>query len=288
MRRLGFALASAIAAGCGNSGQERTQVPLFLAGTELSEPILASGGVPVTLTQAQLAFGPLYLCAGATAGDLCDTARLEWLDSAIVDTTAAAPVLAGELTGVTGSVRSWMYDLGISSQLTRGEPFVLEAAAELGDASFAVAGSAQVEGIAIPFRASIPVQQTEATELGVPVIRKSESDAFSHQVTTEERGLLMRFDPAAWLRGVDFHPYVSNAACSPTSGTVCAGSVEQTCDVDGSTLSTRDCSELGQVCVPSKGCADELVIDAQSEAFRSLRNALVAGRRPTFEWGYSP
>ena len=82
------------------------------------------GDVSVTIDRADLAFGPLYLCAGATAGDLCDTARFEWLDSAVVDTTLSDPVKVGELSGVTGTVRSWMYDLGLSSQLTREAPFI--------------------------------------------------------------------------------------------------------------------------------------------------------------------
>jgi hypothetical protein len=282
-------VAAIACAGCADTGQEQVQVPLFVAGSDVSEPLIAAGNVLVTIERADLAFGPLYLCAGATAGDLCDTARLEWLGTTIVDTTNANPKRAGELRGVTGAVRSWMYDLAISSQLTRSQPFVLDAARDLGNASFVLAGRANVDGVEIPFSASVPVQQTDATEFGVPVVRKSTSDAFFRDVTPREPGLVLRFDPGPWLRGIDFRPYVAHDACASGGPTVaCAGATESTCDDTGVELSSRDCGELGQVCLPGRGCAKELAFAADSEAFRSLRNALVSGARPTFTWDYLP
>lgn len=241
-------LTLALSSGCTDTGQDRVSVPLFLAGVDVSMPFMAVGDVSVTLDRADLAFGPLYLCAGATAGDLCDTARLEWLDAAVVDTTSTTPVRAGQLEGVTGSIRSWMYDLGISSQLTRAEPFVLEAARELGDVSFLVEGWADIRGVQLPFSARVPVQQTETTELGVPVVRKSTSESFFRDVTAEELGLVVRFDPRSWVRSIDFRAHVGDEAC--LAGTTC----------------------------------EEWTLGPDSEAFRSLRNALVSGARPTFEW----
>lgn len=274
--------------GCADTGQDRLEVPLFVAGSDISEPIVAVGGVALSIERADLAFGPLYLCAGATAGDLCDTARLEWLDTVVVDATLPEPVRAGDLTGVTGPVRSWMYDLGISSQLTRAQPFVLDAAAALDGASFVVAGQASLAGLRVPFSASIPIQQSEATELGVPVIRKSTSEAFLREESAGEGALLVRFDAAAWLRGLDLRPYVEDTTCSSGGpALVCAGAVEQSCAPDGTRSSTRDCAALGQVCLIARGCAAELTIEPDSEAFRSLRNALLSGSRPTFEWGFS-
>jgi hypothetical protein len=234
-----------LALGCGDTGQERVTVPLFVAGTELSQPIDAIGGVTISLDRADLAFGPLYLCAGATAGDLCDTARLEWLGSTIVQAASAEPVRAGRLEGVTGTVRSWMYDLGISSQLTQSErPFVLDAARELGDASLVVSGRASVGGVDVAFSSSVRVEQTDDTELGVPVVRKSTSETFRHEVTGAEAGLTVRFDPTGWLKDIDFRTY----------------------------------------CVPEGKCPAELVIEPDSEAFRGLKNAVVSSTRPSFEW----
>jgi hypothetical protein len=239
--------------GCAETGQNRARVALFVAGTDVSAPVAAVGDVFVTIDRADLAFGPLYLCAGASAGDLCDTARLEWLETVVVDTMAPEPATAGALVGITGPVQSWMYDLGISSQLTRSTPFTLAAATELGGSSFVLEGRAAVGGIELPFSASVPIQQTDDTELGVPVVRKSTSESFFREVGTGESGLVVRFDPGAWVRNIDFRPYA-----------------------------------LGQDCLPSQDCAERLEIESDTEAFRSLRNAIVSGGRPSFEWDYVP
>ncbi len=192
-------------------GQQRVAIPLFVAGTTLTEPLRAAGDIEVQLDRADLAFGPLYLCAGATAGALCDTARAEWLDSVVIDTLSGEAVRAGELSGVSGQVRSYMYDLGISSQLTRSEPFVLDAARALGGASFALEGRAQVNGGEVVFRALIPVQQTTDTELGVPVIRKAATASFSHELASDDSGVVVRFDVRAWVEKVDFAPYAGQS-----------------------------------------------------------------------------
>jgi hypothetical protein len=274
---------------CVDTGQERVAVPLYLAGSDLDSPLSAAGGSELTLDSAELAFGPLYLCAGNTAGELCDTSRLEWLESRVIDLTRATPERAGELTGVSGTVRSFMYDLGISSQLTRDQPYTLAAARALDGASFRVSGSANITGVSIPFRAALAVQQTESTEPGVPVIRKSSSERFSHEVAPEESGLLIRFDAAGWLRAIDLRGYLEHSTCSSDGPErVCAGQVEQRCASDGSVEGSQDCSALGQVCLAARGCASELSFEPDSEPYRALRNGLLAGARPTFEWGFVP
>ena len=275
-------------AGCTLNSQGEAVVPLFVAGADFSEPVMARGDVPVELSEAKLAFGPLYLCAGASAGDLCDTARLEWLQSVVVNAMSEEPQEVGPIVGTTGPVRSYMYDLGISSQLTRDVPFILDAAAELGDASFVVSGTATVDEIRIPFRGSLSVQQTGDTELGVPVVRKSTSEDFSYEVREDTASLLIRFDPSAWIRGLDFQDYVTREACSDGGpGLVCDGTLERTCE-GGTELSSRDCGETGQVCLPDEGCAEELVIRPDTTAHRSLRNALLTAGRPRFEWKAVP
>ncbi|MCA9577952.1 MAG: hypothetical protein R3B40_22595 [Polyangiales bacterium] len=267
--------------GCAESSQTRVQVPLEVQGTASAGPRMALGAVPVTLTRADLAFGPLYLCAGAQAGELCETARLEWLDTVVVDALDPTAQEAGTLYGVSGVVQSWMFDLGISAQLTRDEPFVLDAAEALDGASLVLEGSAEVSGITVPFVARVPVQQTDATELGVPVVRKSSSDVFREDVDGAERALQVRFDPAAWLAGVDLRSLVTFETCAPDETALrCDGVVEWTCDAGTNT--SRDCGALGQVCAPGAGCVDQVELAPGSEPFRALRNALVAGQRPTF------
>ena len=286
MRNLTLLL-MAFVVGCPEVGQVETQFPLYVAGTDVSEPIVSAGDVSVTINRADLAFGPLYLCAGATAGELCETARYEWLDAIVVDTTLSEPTKVGELLGATGTVYSWMYDLGISSQLTRDDPFVLDAAKELGDTSFLLEGIAVVNGIEIPFAAAVPIQQTEDTELGVPVVRKGSSESFYRDIDTSEQTLLLRFDPSAWVKGMDFRPYVTNDSCmSDGPAVVCDGVTEHTCENE-TAVASRDCASLNQVCVAGLGCQDRLNIEDGSEAHRSLRNALLSGERPVFTWDYN-
>jgi hypothetical protein len=270
--------------GCADTGQDRTSVALYVSGTTLPETILTRGEVPITIQRAELAFGPLYLCAGAQAGHLCETARLEWLDTIVVDVTQSELTLAGDLYGVTGTVQSWMYDLGISSQLTQSDPFVLDAAESLGGNSLQFEATATIDGIAIPFNAAIPIQQTEDTELGVPVIRKSTSDEFFHDVLGTETRLVVRFDAVAWVTDLDLRGFVSYEQCAVDgAAVVCDGTIERTCE-DGTETSARDCADSGQICQPKQGCTNSITIDQNSQGYRSLRNSLVSGRRPTFNW----
>lgn len=277
-------LVAACAAGCSDTGQQPTSVSLFVAGSETIGDVVAIGDVSITVERADLAFGPLYLCGGTSAGDLCDTARLEWLDTVVVNALDGTPTPAGELSGFTGPVRSWMYDLGISSQLTRSAPFVLNAAHSLGDASLVLEGYAIVNDIELPFAVAVPIEQTDATELGIPVVRKSTSDAFFQEVNGDESSLLVQFDATTWVQNMDLRPYVTNDNCLEEGPALtCDGTLEKACD--GATeLSNRDCAESGEVCIPGRGCAAQLTIERDSEAYRGVRNSLVSGARPFFEW----
>jgi hypothetical protein len=251
MRRLviGAALSAALG-GCADTGRDEVTFPFYVAGSDVSEPIVAIGDIPVSLERADLAFGPFYLCAGNQAGHLCETARVEWIESIVVRGTAPEARRAGMLAGVSGTVNSWMYDLGFTSLLTQDEPLVMPAAEELGGVSLRIAGSATVDGIVVPFDAAIVVSQTSDTEQGVPVVRKNASEAFTHDVTESEQGLLVRFDPAAWIRGADFRSFFAEGSC--------------------------------------EACAEGLHLEPDTQAYRAIHNALVAGERPIFEWGFSP
>lgn len=226
-----------LASGCLDTGRERVSLPLRVAGVTPS-PVAGAAGWTITLDGAELAFGPLYLCAGEQAGALCDTARLEWTGSALVDALDPEPRVAGALEGVSGPVRSWMYDLGITSLLTQQRPTALAAAIELGENSVRLSGVARRDERALPFSLVLPIQQDEATELGACVVRKSASDPFEHEVAGDDTALTVRFDPAPWVREIDF---------------------------------------------------DALAEDAlDDQAQRAVRNAIVAGARPSFEWGDAP
>jgi hypothetical protein len=247
------ALVALVLGGCADAGQNRVELSLRVSGSELGRPVLTAGDVPVDIDRAELAFGPLYLCAGSQAGDLCDTARLEWLDSVRIDLTNPEPQRAGTLVGTTGRVRSWMFDLAISSQLTRSEPFVLDAARELGGASLHIEGRAHRSGLEVPFQVSVVIKQGTETERGVPVVRKSTSDVFDHEVTGDEAGLWVRFDAQPWLRSMDLRPELTSSAC----------------EVDGD-------------------CAEPLRLSPDGQAYRGLHHAVVSGRHPELGWEAPP
>lgn len=241
-RRSGTGLAIlALSCGCTTAGPREVALRLEVAGVALEAPFEGRDGWQIALERADVAFGPLYLCSGGQAGELCDTARAEWLESVVVDGLDPEPRVAGVLAGTSGPVRSWMYDHAITSLLTQPQPLVLAASEALGGSSVVLAGTAERDGITADFFAEIAIQQEEETERGVPVVRKSTSDSFEHELTGSERALVVRFDPKSWLRGVDFSAAVA------------------------------------------EGVTD-VSFEPDSQGFRSIRNDVVAGPRPTFTW----
>jgi len=279
----------AVAIACVDVGAAQIEVPLQVAGTAVDEPVVGKAGAQIELDRAELAFGPIYLCAGAQAGELCDTAQLEWLDAVVIDALDPAPVEAGRLRGREGTVRSWMFDLGVVSLLTQKNPLVLAAAEQLGGASLRIEGRAELDGVVLPFAVAVVVRQEEQTEVGVPVIRKSSSEAFEHSVAVGEPGLLVRFDARPWVTEIDFAGLLEDQPCAPAGPErVCAGQTEQRCDADGDLIEARDCAALEQVCVRARGCVELVEFSPDSQGYRAVRNRVVAGPRPDFEWGYNP
>ncbi len=188
------------ATGCGESSQTELEVPLRVAGSP-AQPIETSGGWTVTLDRADVAFGPLYLCAGAQAGELCETALLDWTGSVVVDALGAAPQAAGSLRGTTGTQRSFMYDLGIVSLLTQTDPVPLAAARRLGGNSVAIAGRAERGAERIEFSAGLKIAQAADTEQGIPVVR---GRARTPEALAPGDQLTVRFDPYTWVGDIDF------------------------------------------------------------------------------------
>lgn len=203
----GVSLTSGLA--CSSSPQDFVELPLVARGTNADE-VQVGDDVVLSLTRADVAFGPLYICAGAQAGDHCDTARLEWTESAVVDALNEEASEIGTLTGVTGEVRSWMFDYGITSLLGESAPQILPAAEELGGVSLVVEGVATISETDVPFVIEAVVRQTNEIERGAPVVRKSTSDVFGGEVTEQSSLLEVAFDPAEWLvsiRRADFEAF---------------------------------------------------------------------------------
>lgn len=281
-------LAVATLTACGDTGQELFQAPLSLTGTSQSS-FTTEGGAQVELSRADLAFGPLTLCAGSTAGTLCETARAEWLGSAVVSLISDQAQPVGQLQGVTGWVLSYMYELGLSSQLTRSQPFVLPAAADLDGASLQLKGVATFQGLRLPFTAAVKVAQGQESERGVPVVMKGASEDFEFELTPDAGELTLQFSAQPLIRGLDFSVYVTHDSCAPDGPTVvCSGSHALRCDDTGAQLDDTDCAASDGACQPGQGCVPAIEVTPDSQAYRQLRNTLMAGHPPTFHWERSP
>lgn len=275
-----FAASSLVA--CIDTGASPISIPLSLAGTE-SDVILARRDVPVTLERADLAFGPLTLCAGFQAGDNCDSALAEWNDAVVVDALNSEATQVGDLAGVGGSARSYMYDLGFVSLLTTSTPLALPASDALGGASYVLEGFAEVDGITIPFSARAVLSQSSTVERGVPIIRSGPGEAFSRELDETSGPLTVRFDPAAWVSDIDFGALVQTRSCTVDVDVVCDGQLEQMCAPDGTVESTRDCAATGDVCQPNEGCVERIELADGSQALSAIRTALLSQTRPAFE-----
>lgn len=206
------ALGALAVSGCGEAPQDEHSIELVARAREPGVVILADG-TEVTLTRAEVAFGPLYLCPGTTAGEACDAARLEWRDSAVVELLDAADQPLGEVSGVTGGVNSWMFDYGVTSLLGKDEALVSPAAAELGGVSLRLEGTALVNGTAVTFSLAALASQGADVEQGVQVVRSSSSDDFDYEVTLETAEVRVEFDVSPWLLALDGSDFCPENAC---------------------------------------------------------------------------
>ena len=181
--------------GCSDAGQ----VELYYPAT--ATPVVASplevGEWTVTLEQASVLFGPVYLCAAATgAATLCSTAMAEIRREVVVDLANPLPQSLGDVHGFSGTIRSGSYDHGIHWFVTE-----TEARADnltLGGHSAVFVGKAQRGGQTVAFDAHIdvppPIQGERAvTRIFSPVT-----------IDSEDVALDMRFDVATWLGAIDF------------------------------------------------------------------------------------
>ncbi|HRG97551.1 MAG TPA: hypothetical protein PLR99_14955 [Polyangiaceae bacterium] len=163
------------------------------------------GGVTVRLSRAELAFGPVYLCAASSgSATLCRSALGELLDVTRVDLLAGAPTPLGRVRGFTGSVRSASYDLGLHWFDTS---YAVEAAPTAPDGhSLVVVGTLERAGEPeVPFRLLLDAVPQYQGQRAVPT-----AEAVAEITTTPTR-LVVTFDPEAWLRQIDFDAVLKTA-----------------------------------------------------------------------------
>ncbi|HEX5656268.1 MAG TPA: hypothetical protein VFX59_03695 [Polyangiales bacterium] len=106
--------------GCADTGQEHVDLPLTATGT--AAHAVALGDATLTLTRADVAYGPTYLCASESGrAELCEVAVAEFLGTVPIRALEPAVQPLGVLNATTGNVRSGLFDYGISWLLTQNE-----------------------------------------------------------------------------------------------------------------------------------------------------------------------
>jgi hypothetical protein len=221
--------------GCGRTAQDRESFPIHGAGT--GEVTFESNGWSVTLVRADVGFGPVYFCATSSSDlDVCTQAEGEWRDAATVNALDPTPEMLGDADAVTSTVRSAMFDYGRSWHIGAPSPTPSPGAPD-GRSAVLVARASRGEDT-LEVRAAIDVHPRIAgghVVIGAPT--------GTHAIAGSD-ALVVRMDPAAWWRRVDFDAV-------------------QALDEDGDGF-----VELA----PGDGPYEALVI------------AMTAGRLPRFEW----
>lgn len=192
---LSLVLTGLLGWGCAQPPQQRVSFPLV--GHGVAAGTFTARGWEVTLTTARLGLGPAYFCVTqADKPDLCETPLVEWAATATVDALSPLDQPLGEITGISGEIRSVQFDYAITWFNTQQEPSATAAAPD--GHSAVLAGTARKDGYTIHFNASVdvlPYSQGQRAVLGMPV--SATVDAH----TTRMVGLV---DPTTWFAQVNF------------------------------------------------------------------------------------
>jgi hypothetical protein len=197
MRRLAVLVALlAASSSCVDRGRTRVSIPVHGAGTGTRTFVV--GDTNVVLDDARVAWGPAYFCTTPFADvDLCPTALAEVRSAATIDALDDTPQMVGELEGISGTLRSAMFDYGITWLLPAAAASVDPGAVD-GAHSAHFAGSATRAGVTRHFVVDvdmIPRSSGVSAAHGVPTL---------HTLSERADALVVRFDPAAIFAGADF------------------------------------------------------------------------------------
>lgn len=199
MNRL-LPIAFVLCSACGETPGEALSLPW--SGKGDGQAAFTRGAWQVTLERAEVAFGPLYLCAASLPSeDLCESAVVELAEVVTIDAldTASQPLPA--LRGTTGVVRSALFDYGISWPLTFRSPRPDDGAP--GGHSARFEGSATDGSRTFVFSADIDVLPNAPGRLTSGAVTEHTIDATSR--------LEVVFTPSQWWQNVDFDALAESA-----------------------------------------------------------------------------
>jgi len=193
MRRMWIAL---LALGCGTTGGSEVRLPL-MAGAASEARSFEDEGWTVTIEEARIALGPMYFCP-TTSADLenCPAAQAELRGAVTVDALDPSAPMLGELSALTGTIRSGMWDLGRPFLLGAARPAPIDGAidghsarfvarAERGEETFRVRAEPDVSGMVS----------------GIAAVRGVRT---AHEIAGPDDGLTVRFDVPQILSRLDW------------------------------------------------------------------------------------
>jgi len=189
---LGLCAALAVLS-CGDSGGTRYEIPATAYGTQ-ARAVEIDGAI-LRLTRAEIAFGPLYLCATESAeSELCGTALAELLSTRLVDGLAKDAQRLGTIEATSGTIRSGFFDYGITWGLTqqapRPNPGAMQHSARL-------EGEIELDdGSSYTFHAEVDINPLSPGDAAVNGLKTR------HELSRNTQSLSVTFDPSAWLTRV--------------------------------------------------------------------------------------
>ncbi|MES1208319.1 MAG: hypothetical protein ABUS79_20475 [Pseudomonadota bacterium] len=185
---------AAAAFGCGGgTGLSPVTYPFVARGSDAAP--FTTNGWAITVDDARVGIGPLYLCASQSASaDLCGTAVAEFAATAVVDATRTDSQPLGEITGFDGTVHSALYDFAFSWPDERGAR-ALPGAPDGHSAMLAVTARKGDRTLRVRAALDIAPQQPRAHAVQARLAATPQTAALRLEITVSA---------SAWWRHVDF------------------------------------------------------------------------------------
>lgn len=191
MSRWLFALM--VVSGCGAVAQAPLEYDAYALGSSAIAVVV--GDFNLTLSRAELAFGPVYFCASRTAKpEQCETAVSELLSITTVNALDPTPQPLGRVRGLSGAIRSAAYDWGITWLSYESAP---NNRAALGHSAI-FEGTLSHAGESVPFTVTLDVVSPQQ---GVRAVLAARLSAELEANATPR--LEVSFSPQQWWAAVD-------------------------------------------------------------------------------------